>query len=219
MPWKRSRRPSDPAARPVDPVVLTVTYPLTHQTAEELAAQVGRIPAATPVVVDLTAIPSFDTDGADMLLGLQDSVGADRLSIVGFRQAVSRLVGGDDLAVESPVIGASGANDDGWRLRRLRNLAVVQAAEGVTVSTAALEQAVTAAIAEDVAIVVLDLRPVLTLTAESVQIIAFASSSAALRGQELLVVNVSAEAGEQLRRAGLSATTFVAPEPLLDDPY
>lgn len=219
MPWKRSRRPSDPAARPVDPVVLTVTYPLTHQTAEELAAQVGRIPAATPVVVDLTAIPSFDTDGADMLLGLQDSVGAARLSIVGFRQAVSRLVGGDDLAVESPVIGASGANDDGWRLRRLRNLAVVQAAEGVTVSTAALEQAVTAAIAEDVAIVVLDLRPVLTLTAESVQIIAFASSSAALRGQELLVVNVSAEAGEQLRRAGLSATTFVAPEPLLDDPY
>jgi anti-anti-sigma regulatory factor len=219
MPWRRSRRPHDAAARPLDPVVLTVTYPLTHQTAEELAAQVGRIPAATPVVVDLTAIPSFDTDGADMLLGLQDSIGADRLSIVGFRQAVSRLVGGDDLAVESPVIGASGADDDGWRLRRLRNLAVVQAAEGVTVSTAALEQAVTAAIAEDVAIVVLDLRPVLTLTAESVQIIAFASSSAALRGQELLVVNVSAEAGEQLRRAGLSATTFVAPEPLLDDPY
>jgi anti-anti-sigma regulatory factor len=219
MPWRRSRRPHDAAARPVDPVVLTVTYPLTHQTAEELSAQVGRIPAATPVVVDLTAIPSFDTDGADMLLGLQDSVGADRLSIVGFRQAVSRLVGGDDLAVESPVIGASGSDDDGWRLRRLRNLAVVQAAEGVTVSTAALEQAVTAAIAEDVAIVVLDLRPVLTLTAESVQIIAFASSSAALRGQELLVVNVSAEAGEQLRRAGLSATTFVAPEPLLDDPY
>lgn len=219
MPWRRSRRPSDAAARPVDPVVLTVTYPLTHQTAEELAAQVGRIPPATPVVVDLTAIPSFDTDGADMLLGLQDSVGADRLSIVGFRQAVSRLVGGDDLAVDSPVIGASGADGDGWRLRRLRNLAVVQAAEGVTVSTAALEQAVTAAIAEDVAIVVLDLRPVLTLTAESVQIIAFASSSAALRGQELLVVNVSAEAGEQLRRAGLSATTFVAPEPLLDDPY
>jgi anti-anti-sigma regulatory factor len=219
MPWRRSRRPHDAAARPVDPVVLTVTYPLTHQTAEELSAQVGRIPAATPVVVDLTAIPSFDTDGADMLLGLQDSVGADRLSIVGFRQAVSRLVGCDDLAVESPVIGASGSDDDGWRLRRLRNLAVVQAAEGVTVSTAALEQAVTAAIAEDVAIVVLDLRPVLTLTAESVQIIAFASSSAALRGQELLVVNVSAEAGEQLRRAGLSATTFVAPEPLLDDPY
>jgi hypothetical protein len=48
------------------------------------------------------------------------------------------------------------------------------------------------------------------------QSIAFASSSAAVNGQELLVVNVDANSGERLRRAGLSATTFVAPEPIID---
>ena len=36
---------------------------------------------------------------------------------------------------------------------------------------------------------------------------------AVLRGQELLVVNVAAEVAESLRVAGLSATTYVAPEP------
>lgn len=219
MPWKRSRRPRGAATGVADPVVLTITYPLTHQSAEEIAAQVGRIPAATPVVVDLTAIPSFDSDGANVLLALQESMGASRLSIVGFRQAVTRLVGSDDISVERAVADPAGGSDTGWRIRRLRNLAVVQAADGVTVSPDAIEQSLTAAIAEDVAIVVLDLRPVLALTPEAVSAVAFGSSSAALRGQELLVVNVTAEVGEQLRRAGLSATTFVAPEPLLDDPY
>jgi hypothetical protein len=35
-----------------------------------------------------------------------------------------------------------------------------------------------------------------------------------LHGQELLVVNADEAAATQLRRAGLSATTYVAPEPL-----
>ena len=39
-----------------------------------------------------------------------------------------------------------------------------------------------------------------------------ASSTAAVRGQELLVVNVDVDTGERLRRAGLSATTYIAPE-------
>jgi hypothetical protein len=32
----------------------------------------------------------------------------------------------------------------------------------------------------------------------------------------MLVVNVDADTGERLRRAGLSRTTYVAPEPLAD---
>jgi hypothetical protein len=64
-------------------------------------------------------------------------------------------------------------------------------------------------------IVVVDLRGA-ELTMNGLQSIAFASSSAAVNGQELLVVNVDANSGERLRRAGLSATTFVAPEPIID---
>jgi hypothetical protein len=54
------------------------------------------------------------------------------------------------------------------------------------------------------------------LTRSGLEAIAFASSSAALSGQELLVVNVDAGMGERLRHVGLSSTTYVAPEPLLD---
>ena len=61
-----------------------------------------------------------------------------------------------------------------------------------------------------------DVRGLTLLPADVVESIAFASSTAALRGQELLVVNVSAEAAETLRVAGLSATTYVAPEPPFD---
>jgi anti-anti-sigma regulatory factor len=194
-----------------------VTYPLTDRTADDLVAQVGRVPRSTPVVIDLTAIPAFDSDGADKLLHLQDRVGADRLSIVGFRQAASRLVGGD-VARTTETVGGFSDPTGAWQIRRLRNLAVVQAGESTVVSPDALEHAIAAAMNEEVAIVVVDLRPVLTLTVEAVQVIAFASSSAALRGQELLIVNVSADAAEQLRTAGLSATTYVAPEPILDPP-
>jgi anti-anti-sigma regulatory factor len=192
-----------------------VTHALTDQTADDLVAQVGRVPRTTPVVIDLTAIPAFDSDGAEKLLGLQDQVGADRLSIVGFRQAASRLIGADAAPAAAP---PTPERQSAWQIRRLRNLAVVQAGAPVVESPGALEQAIASAMEDDVAIVVVDLRPVLTVTAEAVQVLAFASSSAALRGQELLIVNVSAEAAQQLRQAGMSATTYVAPEPLLDPP-
>ena len=144
-------------------VIMSVTQPLTRQTARELARAVERVDRAAPIVIDLTAIPGFDTDGAEALLALQASQGADRVSIVGLRQATARLVG-----PEEPAPVATVPVNGGWALRRLRNL---------------------------------------------VESIAFASSTAALRGQELLVVNVAAEVAESLRVAGLSATTYVAPEP------
>jgi anti-anti-sigma regulatory factor len=75
-----------------------------------------------------------------------------------------------------------------------------------------LEDAVTSATADTAAaIIVVDLLGVDALPPAAVDAIAFASSTAALHGQELLVVNVSASTAEALRLVGLSATTFVAP--------
>lgn len=215
MRWRRSTRLRVVDPRPDDPVVLTLTHPLTHETAEDVAAQVARLSPTAHVVIDLTAIPAFDTDGADVLLDLQESMGADRLSIVGFRQAAARLVGSED----TPPADRPPAGEGGWQVRRMRNLAVVQVREGVPADPHDLEEVLTAALGEEVGIVVLDLRPVPALGSEAVTAIAFASSTAALRGQEMLVVNVSAEVADRLRRAGMSATTYIAPEPILDDPY
>ena len=190
-----------------EPIVLPVTKALTRQTAVDVVDQIDRLAADVNVIVDLTAIPSFDTDGADVLLRLQD--GTDRnVSIVGFRQAASRLV-----ATEEAL--APRVAETGWCIRRLRNLAVVQPADGELLSTDDLEPTLTEAIALDAAIIVVDLRNTLGLTSIGLQAIAFASSSAALRGQELLVVNVTTQAAEMLRGAGLSATTYVSPEPPL----
>jgi anti-anti-sigma regulatory factor len=88
----------------------------------------------------------------------------------------------------------------------------VQADGGATTDATsdALEAPLADAVEQDVAIVVCDLLGV-ELTDIGAGALAFASSAAAVRGQELLVVNVTAEAAGQLRRLGLSATTYVAP--------
>jgi anti-anti-sigma regulatory factor len=190
---------------------------LTRVVAADLTGQVERLPADTHVVIDLTAISGFDTDGATDLLDLQDRLGHDRMTIVGFRQAAARLIGADvveqsaDLAL---AVAAAPAAEHGWVIRRLRNLAVVQPADGAVLSTDDLEPALTSALAQEVAIVVVDLRNTDGLTSAGLHALTFASSSAAVRGQEMLIVNVEANAAEALRHAGLSATTYVAPEPL-----
>src|SRR5947209_985847 len=124
MRWPLSRRTAAKHAQPRDAVIMAVTQALTRQTAQELAREVDRVDRDAPVVIDLTAIPGFDSDGADALLALQAARGADRVSIVGLRQATDRLVGPDDPA---PVATASATG--GWVLRRLRNLVVVQPME------------------------------------------------------------------------------------------
>jgi anti-anti-sigma regulatory factor len=209
-------------------VILSVTRSLTLATALDVVSQVDRLGTDAQVIVDLTAIPGFDTDGAAMLLGLTDTEGHERVAIVGFQQAAARLVGAN--AVESPVRTATATAHApapvtvpvtagaGWVLRRLSNLVVVQPADGERLSTDDLDPSLTAALAEGTAIVVVDLRNTDGLTAGGLQTIAFASSSAALRGQELLIVNVTAEAADMFRGAGLSATTFVSPESALDAP-
>lgn len=211
MRWPLARRKPTKHAVPRDPVVLSVTTPLNRQTALELARQVESVAPDDNVVVDLTAIPGFDSEGADSLFALQAARGADRLSIVGLRQATARLVGpvDADTPPSRPAVG--------WTLRRMRNLVVVQPLDGGDPDPATLSAAVASAATDtEAAIIVVDLRGVDALAQEAVEAIAFASSTAALQGQELLVVNVGAEIVELLRAAGLSATTYVAPEPPLD---
>lgn len=209
--WRRARA-SQPTAHERQPLVLTVTDPVTRETASELVARVDRLASTDRVVIDLTAIPDFDTEGAAALVGLQESYGPQRVTIVGLRQATARLVGIDELTV----VGTPGQRaDQGWVVRRLRAIAVVQAIGERRSTTDDLEPALDEALATGSGIVVVDLRGS-ELTRPGMDAIAFASSTAAVNGQELLVVNVDAQAGERLRHAGLSATTFVAPEPLLD---
>jgi anti-anti-sigma regulatory factor len=204
--WWRGRRVDDDAesATALAPVVLAVTEPLTDAAAERLTGEVGRLERGTPVIIDLTAIPSFDSDGAARLIGLQDRLGAGRLTIVGLRQATARLTGS---LVPSPRPAMS---TSGWTVRRMRNLAVVQAA-AAGADPDAVEAALTEAIEQDVAIVVCDVRGTV-LSDAAAAALAFASSAAAVRGQELLVVNVGAADIDRLRGLGLSATTYVASE-------
>jgi anti-anti-sigma regulatory factor len=192
--------------------VLTVTDPVTRLTAPDLVAAVDRIASSSRVVIDLTAIPEFDSDGAAALIGLQESYGPDRVTIVGLRQATARLVGIDELALAHTPEQRAGS---GWAVRQLRAISVVQAIDGQQCTTDDLEPALDEAIATGAGIVVVDLRNA-ALTPVGLQAIAFASSRAALNAQELLVVNVDAISSENLRHAGLSATTYVAPEPLTD---
>lgn len=206
--WRRSRA-HETRSLERQPLVLTVTDPVTRQTASELIARVNRIASSERVVIDLTAIPDFDSEGAAALAGLQESYGPERVTIVGLRQATARLVGIDELTLAHT---PQQRDASGWVVRRLRAISVVQAVDERT-TTDDLEPVLDQAIATGAGIVVVDLRNA-GLTQAGLQAIAFASSRAALNGQELLVVNVDAGTSEKLRTAGLSATTYVAPQPL-----
>jgi anti-anti-sigma regulatory factor len=212
--WWRRKQAEPDDARPLDPIVLAVTRPLTLAVADELSLQASRLASRHRVVIDLTAIPAFDTDGAFALARLQERLGSDVVTVVGMRQAAARLTGvgaAPDATLDTTLDTTLDPVSDqsGWVIRRLRNLAVVQDGGGARADD--LDAAVNTALAEEVMIVVLDLREV-ELTRAGVDAVAFASSAAAVRGQELLVVNVDAAAAERLRAAGLSATTYVAPE-------
>jgi anti-anti-sigma regulatory factor len=209
--WRR-KRTQESSGRERHPLILTVTEPVTRDTATELIARVDRMASSSPVVIDLTAIPDFDSEGAAALVGLQESYGPERVTIVGMRQAAARLIGFEDLMTAHAPAQRDGT---GWVVREMRAIAVVQTVDDRARTTDDLEPALEQAIATGAAIVVVDLRTA-QLTRAGLQAIAFASSSVALSGQELLVVNVDAKMGERLRHAGLSSTTYVAPEPMLD---
>jgi anti-anti-sigma regulatory factor len=208
MRWRLSRGAHVAVAS--DPLVLALTAPLTRETATDLVDRVRVAADNAPVIIDLTGIAAFDSDGAAAIAGLQEQLGAERLTVIGFRQAAARLLGSDDtIAPPAPPQQEAGSP---WVVRRMRAIAVVQSPEA-SPSMAGFEAAVSAALDEEVGIVVIDLRGA-TLSRAGVQAVAFASSTAALHGQELLVVNVDHGTVERLHRQGMSATTYVAPEPL-----
>jgi anti-anti-sigma regulatory factor len=217
MRWLMAGKKRARHAPTLDAVVVSVTTPLTRETALEVGRQVDRISRDADVVIDLTAIPAFDTDGADALLALQAAHASGRVSIVGFRQATARLVGQEE--TPTVVTGPDLPARDGWVIRRLRNLVVVQPQDESAPAPYGLEATVAAATTDvAAAIFVLDLRGVAELPPAAVDAIAFASSTAALRGQELLVVNAGPQVFDVLRATGLSATTYVAPEPFGETP-
>src|SRR6476659_428437 len=101
MRWRRTRK-SEPQSEGVqrqqatrDPLVLAITEPVTRATAASIVARGSRVAASSPVVVDLAAVADCDSDGAAALVGLQESLVSDRVTIRGFRQATARLVGAD----------------------------------------------------------------------------------------------------------------------------
>ena len=206
-----NKRPKHAQAREAA-VVVAVTTALNRETALELRRQVDLVKPESDVVIDLTAIPAFDSDGADALYELQAAHPDRRISIVGLRQATARLLGPEATMPAADPLAAPGTA--GWVARRLRNLVVVQPEDTAAATAQGLEDMIgRATVDADAAIIVIDLRGVMELPVTAIEAIAFASSTAALRGQELLVVNVAADAVDALRAAGLSATTFVAPEP------
>jgi anti-anti-sigma regulatory factor len=187
-----------------DAVVLTVTEMLTRRSARRVSDRVRLLPQPRPpVVLDLTAIPGFDTDGLTELLELRDAAGADRVLIVGLREAVARLVGAFDLAVE-PTAADAGAN----RLRRMPGVTMVTV--DPQTSSGELRLTLDSAVAEDAAIVIVDLAELSTLSADVIDAIAYASSQVAMAGQEMVLLNVSEPASAELRRAALAATTYIA---------
>src|SRR5881397_75942 len=104
--WRRRRRAVDARADDVatavaSPVVLALTEPLTGATAARLSGQVARLDPQIPVVIDLTGIPSFDSEGTESLAGLQERHGVDHVTIVGLRQAAARLTGAAATAAPS----------------------------------------------------------------------------------------------------------------------
>jgi anti-anti-sigma regulatory factor len=209
--WQRRGHRSDAGPATDEPYVVTVTDSVTRDRAPELVERVERLAGMRRVVLDLTAITDFDTDGVSAVSHLQESLGEGRLTVLGLRQATARIVGVEEPVQPRPTAAPEPRGP--WVVRRLRAITVVQAVDVEHARTNGMEEALTAALEQDVAIVVLDLRGV-ALDPAAIEAIAFASSTAAVNGQELLIVNVEGDGAEALRRTALSASTYLAPEPI-----
>jgi len=188
--------------------VIAVVDALDARTAEQIAADVRALPRQR-VVIDLTAIPAFDSNGAGRLFELQEELGSKRVAIVGMRQAATRMLGdsaGEPPRPETALIGA-------WRVQRSHDVAIVAPASPAALVDSTLGAALRAALRYDTAIVVLDLDFLTVHEPSLVDAIETASVSAADSGQEL-VVKARPVAARILRMASLGATTYVAEEPV-----
>jgi len=191
-----------------DPVVFTLTETLTRRSAKRVTDIVRLLPRQRTVVVDVTAIPGFDSEGVTELMELRDNDRGGRIAIVGMREAAARLVGVSDLAVETAI----GDEATGYsRIRRMAGVALVTV--DAAASAASMREALTAAVADDAAIVIVDLAKLPHVDAAMVDALAFASTQVLMAGQEMVLLNVADDAGRRLRHAALAATTYIAPIP------
>ena len=187
-----------------EPLVILMTESLSLSTVRDVEQRVRDLTESRRVVIDVTAVPAFDSEGTAALLTLQRDVGDDRLVVIGLREASARLVGTAGVAATGPPLVLS----DSIRLRKLPGLVMLTSDSVPAVE--ALRDAISVAIAEDVAIVVVDMSPMTSPPAGVVDVLRTASSQAAAHGQELVLVNVSEEAAMSLRSAGLAPTTYLA---------
>jgi anti-anti-sigma regulatory factor len=203
MPYRKRATPAVPRSRS-EPLVLAMHDALTADAVQRLSERIRAVAPERSVVVDVTGVPSFDSDGIAALLAMQEEAGRERVAIVGLRGAAARLLGNAQLTVESSDDGTA----PGIRVRRLPSLVVVTCTAMPTAGQ--LQRALENAIDADMAIVVADLEPLTILTADLLDVLAFASSRAAMRGQELVLLNLSAGASAALRATSLAATTYLA---------
>lgn len=206
--WKRRRRheQGDETAQDPGVVVRPDSDALTGDVAARLAAQVAAI-GEGEVVIDVSDIVELDSAGVAALADLVEAP-TGRVHIRGLPEATERMLGVGTV-VEPPVEPGPDPHEE---LTRLQATAVYR--PGSLQGLAHRLEALVEELPPEVEVAVVDLADVPALDAEAVDAVAFGSSSAALRGMRMLLVNVSPEDVETLRRAGLSEQTWVAPPPL-----
>jgi anti-anti-sigma regulatory factor len=181
-----------------EPAVITLTGPLTRQAVSRLGTLIAGGPPTKTVIVDVSDISDFDSDGTSGLLALQELAGTDRVVVVGVREAAARLLAIDDLL---PAPAAAGQP-------LMPGLMMVTA--DVTAPADVLGATLTAAVERGISIVVVDLAGCPTIRADVVAVLVSAGRHAERRGQELVLVNVSPAAAAVLDGAPLASTTHVA---------
>jgi len=179
-----------------EPVVLTLSDPLTRPVVNRLRNLVRGVSGGRPIIVDVTTTPAFDSDGTSDLLSLQEEVGARRLVVVGMRQAAARILDvpnllADDIAPQ-PTPG----------------LILIEARPQRPLAT--LRSALRAAVGRHIAIVIVDMTAVFEISDEMVEVFEAASVAAANEGFELVLANVTPRVAATLLAADLAPSTYVA---------
>lgn len=184
------------ASQRQEPIVLTLTDPLTRPVVNRLHSVIRGVSGRRPIIVDVTATPAFDSDGTADLLTLQEELGSRRLVVVGMRQAAARILEVPDLL------------SDESAPRPMPGLILIEAKPQRPVAT--LRSALRAAISRQIAIVIVDMSAVGTVYAELIDVLESTSQAAASQGLELVLANVAAPVAAALAHADLAPSTYVA---------
>jgi anti-anti-sigma regulatory factor len=208
------RRGRGPAPTPeADPVVIRPqATSLTGLTAARLVSDVAAA-GGQDVVVDLSGIDGWDSEGAATIAELAE--GPRPVRLLGFAEATGRMFGVTERPIgpdPADAADSAGAADAAERLTRLRATVVYRPATGADLVRRL--EAIVADSGAEITVVVVDLADLSALEPADVDVIAFASSLAAVRHVRLLVVNVPPDDIDGLRGAGLSDQTWVSPPPL-----